>query len=247
MSGKPSGRPTSVGYLTRIIVTLLVETVLSFTIPAEALFAADLGGWPQPVLRSGYEPDPIYNWTGIYVGVTGGYGSAEGDSSNVGTTYSVNGGLFGGQIGYNWQVGQFIYGLEGGVDLTDLHGAANVAGCGMNQCSSKALVLTTIPMMRGRVGMAMNRWMPYFTAGLVAGDTRTTTSNAVGIQKVSQTTAGWTIGAGIEVALIANWSARVEYLYADFGTTRCAVYCGLGGTSFDLTTNAIRAGVNYRF
>jgi hypothetical protein len=45
----------------------------------------------------------------------------------------------------------------------------------------------------------------------------------------------------------ANWSARVEYLYADFGSTRCAVFCGLAGTSFDFTTSAVRGGVNYRF
>ena len=121
--------------------------------------------------------------------------------SALGSNFDVKGGLFGGQVGYNWQFGQFVYGLEADVDWTDIHGNSLVngaAGCAANVCSTKNNFLSTA---RGRVGYAVDRWMPYLTGGLAVGNIDTTTPFTTG---VDQTKAGWTIGGGVEFALVGQ-------------------------------------------
>jgi len=206
--------------------------------------AADMG---RPVYRAPppvYYP-PIYNWTGFYAGVNGGYGWGSTDWSALGSSFDVKGGLFGGQVGYNWQFGQFVYGVEADLDWTDIRGNSLVngaVGCAANVCSTRNDFLSTA---RGRVGYAVDRWMPYLTGGLAVGNIRTSTPFTTG---VDQTNAGWTIGAGLEFALVANWTAKIEYLYVDLGNTTCGGACGFpGGNNVDFTTNVVRAGVNFRF
>jgi outer membrane immunogenic protein len=230
----------------------LVFGLLALLAPVGIVSAADMPVEPQVVLRGTYVPDPVYNWTGVYIGASAGYGWANADWGNLGGIYSAKGGMFGGQIGYNWQFGQFVYSLEGGVDLTDLQDTINVLGCTARVCSAKNMLLSTMPTVRTRVGMTFGRWMPYLAVGMAVGDIRTNTfgnirRNTFGLEEINQTSAGWTVGAGVEVALINNWSARLEYVYADFGSMKCVLYCGLAGTTFDFTMSALRGGVNYRF
>jgi outer membrane immunogenic protein len=188
---------------------------------------------------------PVYNWTGLYMGVNGGYGWGTTNWSALGSSFDVSGGLFGGQVGYNWQFGQFVYGLEADVDWTDIHGNSFVnsaAGCAANICTTRNNFISTA---RGRLGYAIDRWMPYITGGLAVGNIQTTTPFTTG---VNQTNAGWTIGAGLEFALVGNWTAKVEYLYVDLGNTTCGGACGFPlGNNVDFTTNIVRAGVNFRF
>jgi len=209
-----------------------------------AASAADFG---RPVYKApppAYYP-PVYNWTGLYMGVNGGYGWGTTDWSALGSSFDVSGGLFGGQVGYNWQFGQFVYGLEGDIDWTDIHGNSFVngaAGCAANVCTTSNNFLTTA---RGRVGYAIDRWMPYLTGGLAVGNIRTTTPFTAG---VDQTNAGWTIGGGLEFALVANWTAKVEYLHVDLGNTSCGGACGFpAANNVDFTTNIVRGGINFRF
>jgi outer membrane immunogenic protein len=100
------------------------------------------------------------------------------------------------------------------------------------------------------VGYAADRVLFYATAGGVFGSIQTTFAG------VGNTTthAGWTAGAGIEVAVVDNWTAKVEYLYADLGTanvnctTACVATLGFSATaSVGLTANLVRVGVNYKF
>jgi outer membrane immunogenic protein len=209
------------------------------------LAAADM---TRPVYRAPqqvYVAPPPYNWTGAYVGANAGYGWGSANWSALGSNFDVNGGLVGGQLGYNWQFGQFVYGIEGDIDWTDIKGnsAANgFAGCFGNVCTTANHFLSTV---RGRAGVAIDRWMPYVTGGLAVGNIETTTPFTTG---VNQTNAGWTIGAGLEYAIAPNWSAKAEYLYVDLGNTSCGFSCGFpAGNTVDFTTNIIRGGVNYHF
>jgi hypothetical protein len=84
---------------------------------------------------------------------------------------------------------------------------------------------------RGRVGYSFDRFLPYFTGGLAIGDVE---ANRTGFAGSKDTNAGWTDRRGIEGVIAGNWTAKVEYLYADLGDTTCsAVACGVA-TNVDL-------------
>ncbi len=209
--------------------------------------AADLARRaPPPVTKA--PPAPVYvpfSWTGFYIGVNGGYGFGRSKWSGLPASFDVNGGMVGGQLGYNWQFGQFVYGLEGDGDWTDLRGHPNIATCaGLagTLCQTRNDFLSTV---RGRVGYAADRWLPYATGGLAVGNIKATVPGFTGVDK---TNAGWTVGGGLEYALAPNWSVKAEYLYVDLGKEACGVMCGLPmGNNVSLTTNVVRGGVNYRF
>jgi outer membrane immunogenic protein len=206
--------------------------------------AADLARKaPPPVTKAPPAPAYLpYNWTGFYVGVNGGYGFGKSKWSSLPSGFDVKGGMFGGQLGYNWQFGQFVYGLEGDVDWTDLRGNTHVATCGVMMCQTKNDYLSTA---RGRIGFAADRWLPYATGGLAVGNIHATVPGFAGIDK---TNAGWTVGGGLEFALIGNWTAKAEYLYVDLGKDGCGMMCGMPmGNNVSLTSNIVRAGINYRF
>jgi outer membrane immunogenic protein len=194
---------------------------------------------PVPVKAVSYVP---YNWTGFYAGINGGYGFGRSRWSGLPSSFDVNGGLVGGQAGYNWQVGQFVYGLEGDIDWTGLSGTASPALCGGTFCRTRNDFLSTV---RGRLGIAVDRWLPYVTGGLAVGNIRATVPGFAGID---QTNAGWTVGGGVEFALTGNWTAKIEYLHFDLGRDTCSTLCGLPmGNDVSLNGNVVRAGINYRF
>jgi len=207
-----------------------------------AATAADLSRVPPRQATKAPPMAPYYNWSGLYAGINGGYGFGTSKWSALGSSFDARGGLFGGQLGYNWQFGQFIYGLEGDIDWTDIRGTAGLASCGGLGCRTKNDFLSTV---RGRVGFAADRWMPYLTGGLAIGNIRATVPGFAG---VDHTNAGWTLGGGLEVALVGNWTAKAEYLYVDLGNTACSTVCGLpAGNNVSFTTNIVRGGINYRF
>jgi outer membrane immunogenic protein len=181
-----------------------------------------------------------YNWTGFYLGING--GGAWGDSrwNGLGIKNSPSGGMVGGTAGYNWQgVGSpWVFGIEGDVDWTDISDSVACAGF---ICQTKNNWLGTV---RGRVGYAWDRFLPYFTGGVAFGDIKATIAPFAGN---SSTNAGWTVGAGVEGVIVGNWTAKLEYLYVDLGDTTCGAFTCGAATNVDLTTNVVRAGVNYRF
>lgn len=207
--------------------------------------AADLARRAPPPVVTKAPPPPAYvpyNWTGFYAGVNGGYGFGRSKWSGPPATFDVKGGLFGGQLGYNWQFGQFVYGLEGDANWTDLRGTVSIADCNGTFCRTRNDFLSTV---RGRIGIAMDRWLPYATGGLAVGNLRATVP---GFDGIDHTNTGWTVGGGLEFALAGNWTAKVEYLYVNLGKEGCGTLCGLPlGNDVSLTTNVVRAGINYRF
>ena len=115
------------------------------------------------------------------------------------------------------------------------------SACGGLICETRNNWFGTV---RGRVGYAFDRFLPYFTGGLAFGDVE---ANRTGFAGSKDTNAGWTVGVGIEGVIAGNWTAKVEYLYADLGDTTCsAVACGTA-TNVDLQLNILRGGLNYRF
>jgi outer membrane immunogenic protein len=175
---------------------------------------------------------PIYNWTGFYVGING--GGAFGGRSGYGG--NATGGLIGGTFGYNWQAGQGVFGIETDLDWASIKGSGTDLLAG--SVDTKNNYLGTL---RARLGYAWDSVMLYATGGLAYGNLKSTSV----FGDSSTTSAGWTLGGGLEFALTGPWTAKVEYLYVDLGDAPTAPGALTGGGRF--STNIVRAGLNYRF
>jgi outer membrane immunogenic protein len=178
---------------------------------------------PPPVY---IPPVPIFTWTGIYVG--GQIGYAWGNQNSVvflpnGSTlngYSNNDGVIGGaHVGYNYQVNQFVVGLEGSVDGSSLSrsisGFTPSYGIGGYTIGGNTGVQGSI---RGRVGYAFDRVLIYATGGVAFAGVNGYISTPYTYDSGSSTRVGWTIGGGLEYAVTNNWSIRAEYRYSSFGS-----------------------------
>jgi outer membrane immunogenic protein len=202
-----------------------------------AASAADLSPRYAPYKAPVY--NPIYNWTGFYVGINGGggWGRSQWDGINK---FDITGGLIGGTVGYNWQFGQAVLGVEGDIDWSNISGT-NTVLCALG-CATRNHWLSTV---RGRVGYAWDRFLPYLTGGLAVGDIAATLP---GFPAGSNTSAGWTVGAGLEVGIVNNVSVKAEYLYVDLGNFNCGLNCGLApGGNVSFNANIFRGGLNVRF
>jgi len=184
----------------------------------------------------------VYNWTGFYAGINGGWGWGRGSLSGPPPTGNIDGsgGLIGGTIGYNWQNGQLVWGVEADLDWSGID-ASRRCGPGVTCAVSNDWLGTA----RGRIGLAMDRWMPYVTGGLAFGDV---SASVTGFPGKSDTRAGWTLGAGVEFAIAPPWTAKFEYLYVDLGDFACGKACGTAGPdNIEFKSHIVRAGLNYRF
>lgn len=227
---------------------MLMIGALAFATAAPAL-AADL---PPPMAApprapAAYIPaPPMFSWTGFYVGLNGGgaFGNSTWTAPGVTTGgFNVDGALFGGTIGGNYQMGQFVIGAEGDYDWQNIRGSVSTGVCAAASCDTASNWLATF---RARFGFAADRILFYGTAGGAATDIK---SSIAALNWGSSTELGWTAGAGIEYAITDNWTAKVEYLFADFEKATCTTACGGGATSVSvgLYENVVRAGVNYKF
>jgi outer membrane immunogenic protein len=218
---------------------MLVLAVVSMTAAAHA---ADIARRPaMPTKAPAYEPP--FTWSGAYLGINGGWGFGHStwDVLGIGSTdFNINGGVVGGTLGYNWQMGAMVLGLEGDLDWSDIKGSTANAVCVGGICETRNNWLATT---RGRVGYAFGRMMPYITGGAAFGDVKSST--ALGSE--TETRVGWTLGGGVEAAIVGPWSAKVEYLYSDLGKANCsAATCGTS-TDVDFRSNLVRGGINYHF
>jgi outer membrane immunogenic protein len=183
---------------------------------------------------------PAYNWSGFYVGVNGGggWGTSSWDSTG---SFNLSGAVVGGTAGMDRQIGHAVLGLEGDVDWSNLKGTATTLACPAG-CTTNNDWLATV---RGRAGYAFDRFLPYVTGGLAVGDIKAATPGFAG---ATQTTAGWTVGGGVELALTNNWTAKAEYLHVDLGNMNCGFSCGVvANNNVSLKSDVVRGGVNFRF
>jgi outer membrane immunogenic protein len=221
--------------------SLLRNAVLAAVVAAPVgAQSADLAG-RLPTKAPAFAPVPYYNWTGLYLGINGGGGFGSKGSNDalrgIVTSFPNNGGLFGGTLGYNFQTGSTVLGLEGDIDWAGMRGSSGVIN-GVNYQD----YLNWISTVRGRVGIAFDRFLPYVTGGAAFGGTKDTISTPQGLLNGSNTSAGWTVGAGLEYGITPNVSLKAEYLYVDLGgTTPIAL------DRTDLKANVVRGGINWRF
>ena len=225
-------------------------------VAAGSTFAADLPQAPPPRAPSVYIPAvvPVYNWGGVYIGINGGWGFGTAKwTGPLGVSGSVsdNGGLGGVTLGANFQSSAFVFGVEGDFDYSGINTGSSSTICAIiGTCQTGNNWLSTL---RARAGFAMDRVLFYGTAGGVFGNAQTTLNGV----STTHTQAGWTAGLGIEGAFADNWTAKVEYLYANLGnasaTGTCATAaCGAPSAipitvSTGLTDSLVRAGINYKF
>jgi outer membrane immunogenic protein len=269
---------------------IMLGAVALVAIGAAPALAADLPAAPvytkAPAIVA-----PVYNWTGFYIGVNAG---GEWGRSDVATFVDPNIGTYvgtansaimsaagtgrakntsftgGGQIGYNYQSGMWLWGLEADLEYIgkaklDQVGALTAGFTGGSAFESWRIGDNWLATFRPRVGVAMNQWLLYVTGGLaVTGtdaawtyrDTAPALLATGALNPGSGLKAGWTVGAGFEYALNQNWSVKGEYLYANFQSSGAAIgNITAPGGSFEQTTvsrgdlslQIARVGVNYRF
>jgi len=198
-----------------------LATALFLGAPGAAT-AADL-----PAYQYYTAPPPLaFSWAGPYLGATLGYEWGSVDNNPTHPT-GVTGGA---EAGFNWQHGNFVYGLEGDINLS---GAEDTFAPW--QFSNP-----WFGTVRGRAGVAIGNVLIYGTAGLAYGGLTADTS---GNLSESHTSFGWAAGGGAEVGFTPHWSAKAEWLYLDFADRSFSVT----GTNNGLTANLIRLGVNYHF
>jgi outer membrane immunogenic protein len=250
---------------------------------ATGALAADLPSEapaPAPYIAP---PPPVFTWTGFYIGVNAGanfngsqnpvfvpnagLAGAAGLFPGVTNTAGFTGG---GQIGYNWQVSQFVFGLEGDADFLQRHnadgvfptvddgplGTFTVAGGRRN---------AVVGSIRGRIGYAVDRALFYAVGGVAFGGNsapnKITFANGAGVVCATcvfnstgntNNNIGELVGAGVEYAFTPNWTGRVEYVHTFYNNKTITYANGVPGQAFTsngfkFDTDVITVGLNYKF
>ena len=228
---------------------ILLAGVVAAALSAPAL-AADMP--PQAQVSPVYKAPPpqAFDWRGFYLGINGGYAlgrsswsdpAVGGDSGK----FDVNGGLLGGQIGYNWQLGNTVIGLESDIDWAKLSGSTAAGGvCATDGGGTCRTEQSWFGTTRARLGYAFGSILPYITGGLAYGDIKAVQPGVTS----RDTKAGWTAGAGVEYGFTKNWSAKAEYLHIDLGTaTFMGAASGTNTLKAPITEDILRAGLNYHW
>jgi outer membrane immunogenic protein len=228
--------------------------------------AADLGG----SLKDDVAPMAAYSpiWTGLYVGGSVGFGTgdtsgklkfderemevlsqeSDGGGFNLGdlfsSDYDVNGAIYGVHVGYNWQRGPIVFGVEAAYNGTNIDGNDS-AVFGLVESERE---LDWYATLVGRLGYASGNVLFYGFGGLAWGTVDTTLSVPLFGASVSGDTdhLGWTAGVGIEYALNERFSVRVEYSHVDLGEESFSLGHGIED-EVDMSFDAIKIGASYRF
>jgi outer membrane immunogenic protein len=249
-------------FRTKFVAALIVATAFGAT----AASAADLAAGPYTKAPAYVEP--LYNWSGFYIGghlggawtneqwVNSANTTAFGDlAPGQGFRQRGSGFMGGGQIGYNWQANNFVFGVEGTFSGLDNSGHLNntLFGGLDDQFSWRANFMATIV---GRAGLAINNNLLYFKGGYAGVNNRLSVVDNVANPSTgsgSQThwASGWTVGGGWEYGITRNWTVGVEYNYAAFERATYQLAGTSAGTyTFDAKPRDIQWAVvrlNYKF
>jgi outer membrane immunogenic protein len=253
-------------------------------VAAAAMIATPLHAADMPV-KAPPLPAPVSSWTGFYIGLNGGYGwghnpvtfsPGNGDAALFfpsgaipgSVTTDPRGGLFGGQIGYNYQWSNFVAGVETDFDWTSIRGngaVTPVAPPFSPFTVSAQQKLESLGTFRGRFGVVADHVLIYATGGLAYGSTLLNTSLITSVigcgpngvcasASSTQWQIGWSAGAGAEWAFGSGWNARIEYLHYDLGTHNQSQFDPLDlpptpifNSAATFSGNIVRAGIIYRF
>jgi high affinity Mn2+ porin len=197
-------------------------------------------------------PVPFLNWTGFYVGGHLGYGRGHANDSfadpvTAGSNKAL-GSLFGGlQLGYNHVLKSgILLGIESDLSFPNFLSADDVVRSRITPQGILSEKIDYVGRLRGRIGYAFDNWLIYGTGGVAWSQARfIETSDLTGDEdKALRMRGGWVLGAGAEVAIAPDWSARLEYLYDNFGKAAVTMPSGARSEStFD--THTLRLGLNW--
>ncbi|UYO47204.1 outer membrane beta-barrel protein [Rhodopseudomonas palustris] len=237
----------------------LLGAVGLIALSAAPAMAADLAARPYtkapPIIAVAYD------WSGFYVGANGGWGTSRKCWDWLGTTavpiaaagegcHDASGGTVGGQLGYRWQLGSWVFGLEAQGNWADFKGSSVslLAGGGTNQSKVDAFGLFT-----GQIGYAWSNALLYVKGGAaVTNDkyTRYTVPAGAFYDEASETRWGGSVGGGLEYGFTPNWSAAVEYNHLFMGSRDLTFSPALGNTNIDhikQDVDVVTARINYRW
>jgi outer membrane immunogenic protein len=226
---------------------LMTASAIAALATVSSALAADLPVKAPPMIAA-----PVFNWTGCYIGAEGGgnWGSSHLYDLTLNepltNRFNLSGELLGVTGGCNWQVApHWFAGFEGDFSWTNKSGI----GKNLDNSTTNALSERWFDTARVRLGYGWDRWLIYATAGPAFTDTHLQVCGVVGCFAQSLSRIGWAIGGGVEARIAGNWSAKLEYLHADFGS---ADYVEMPAPPIShrrvwLTDDIVRAGVNYRF
>jgi outer membrane immunogenic protein len=228
--------------------------VLTIAVPA---LAADMRPPPAPAPVYKAPPmAPIFTWTGCYLGGhAGGAWGKKGlsdplDPTSDTVSFNTSGWFAGGQLGCNYQVSNFVFGIEGDAAWADIKGSSNDPFFQGKTFDAKSDFLADVA---GRVGIGFDRWLVYGKGGIAyTHDKFELASIALAVDAVgNQDRTGWTAGGGFEWAFASNWSAKVEYLHYDFGGKDITLTDPNLGPATPLHINqkidTVKFGLNFRF
>jgi outer membrane immunogenic protein len=226
-----------------------------------AASAADLPTRTYPPAKAPAYVAAVYDWSGFYIGINGGWGAANNSwtlqtaagSFPEGST-NGNGGTVGGQIGYRWQTGPAVFGVEVQGNWANLNGrntSIAPANAGFDNTSN----LDAFGLLTGQVGYAFNNVLLYAKGGAAVTDTKYNdliTGTGTVVASSQDTRWGGVVGAGLEVGFAPNWSVAVEYDHLFMGNNTENLTTPGGGALFatdsiSQNVDLVTARVNYKF
>jgi outer membrane immunogenic protein len=215
---------------------------------------------------------PLGNWAGFYLGGNVGAGVGNDETTHVftpGTGLGVGTSVFslapegfvgGGQVGYNWQVGAWVIGVEAdfqGTTLKDNRSCVSDCALAANAFDKR---LNWFGTARGRLGYSVGSTLFYGTGGFAYGETElgfAQTLGGSGVATFENARGGYAVGGGIESPFNVfnlfgpNWTAKTEYLFVDLGSSTDVVAFAATGQANTITSNSqthiFRTGINYHF
>ncbi len=247
----------------------LASVVLGATAIAQVAVAADLA--PKTYTKASIANDPVYDWTGGYIGANFGYSVASNPVNMMFTpaiyggehlTLAPSGFVGGGQLGYNFQAGRFVFGVEGDIQASALKQSICFDWCGPITFRLTQ-ELPWFATVRGRIGYAAGPALFYATGGAAFTQVRTSIGESYqafptspilsSSGAFSDARSGWVVGGGAEASLGGHWTAKAEYLYMDFGSGTYAIPDAFLGAAtpdtfaINVHQHVFRVGLNYLF
>jgi outer membrane autotransporter protein len=214
--------------------------------------AADLMA-RQPVYTKAPPPlmQPMYNWTGFYVGANfgGTFSSEDVTAGNLATFSTDPSGVLGGvQMGYNYQFSPtLLVGVEAELDWTSATGTGNFGNAAV--AGSFSGNHNWYDTLDGRLGYVMGGWLLYMKGGVawMNADYNLTAAGGGPVfgASINTTRVGWNIGAGAEFMIAPQWTAKAEYNYLDFGSDNFNF--GIAGATINTQVHEFKVGLNYHW
>ncbi len=234
----------------------LLLSAVAFSVLAGAALAADLPARKEaPVYVA---PPPVFTWTGFYIGADIGGGWANANVNNVLGNFNsgtIGGVVGGGRVGYNYQINQFVLGIEGDFYGTGISNTRYFPATDLTIKTSQDWLAS----LNGRLGYAIDRTLIYAIGGVAwtQGTRDHTLGNFAGPAVaalgyptsigVTHDFTGFDVGGGVEYAFTNNWIGRLEYRYYGFCSWNYPGAYWLPRSQVSLSDNVITVGLSYKF